>query len=373
MRRTTLCFGILILLLASPCLWAKSRHPTATPTPTPSPTATPTAVPASVDAGPASLYGFDQAWGSSGSSPFQLSQPTGISISTTGLMAIADTGNNRIVLWDTDGKPISAFGAWGTSAVWRNPPQFNHPEGILIHPSGQYFVADTGNNRIVAVDQRGMAVTAWGRRGTGDGEFDSPRAFTVGKAGDVWVLDSGNSRVQVFSALGAFKFKWGTFGTDPGQLNNPLGIDLNLIEQVHIANTQNNRYEIFNTDGTPVTYQGWMGNGPNQYTEAGGLTNTPSGWIAVVDGTNGRVEFYNHRFEYVGDWKATNDPAWQGPPPHFRGIDSDQQNRLYITDMANSRIIRLKPLQKMTSAPVRTPTIVPDQQNLYGGQNFPVR
>jgi DNA-binding beta-propeller fold protein YncE len=302
-----------------------------------------------------------------------LREPEGLWISREGEMAIADTGNHRILLWDLEGKPIRSFGSWGSSATWRNPPQFNRPGAVMIHPSGKFFVADTLNHRIVVVDGRGLVSESWGRRGSGAGEFDLPRAFALGKSGDVWVLDSGNSRIQVFSAPGAFKLAWGTFGADPGQLKYPLGFALNLIERVQLANTQNHRYEVFDADGTPVTYQGWQGDGPNQFREPAGVAVTPEGWIAVADGSGGRLLLYNHRYEYLGEWRAVDDPGWKGPPPRFRGVASDAESRLYLTDLANHRIVRIRPLQKVSVAPVRVPTQAPKQDNLYGGPGFPVR
>jgi DNA-binding beta-propeller fold protein YncE len=361
----------LALLLPSAAQGKPRKHPTSTPTATA--TSTPTPMPVLDSNGAQLLYALDHAWGSRGSSLYQLNSPEGVFVSPAGDIAIADTGNHRIVVWDANGKPLRTFGAWGSSAVWNNAPQFNLPGGVLIHPSGKYLVADTLNHRVVMVDQRGLVVSTWGRRGTGDGEFDMPRCFALGKYGDVWVLDTGNSRLQAFSALGDFKSRWGDYGTEIGQLKYPLGMALNAIEQFQVADTQNFRYQVFNSDGTPVTVQGWMGEGPNQFLEPSGLAVTPSGMIAISDGPSGRVLFYNNRFEYVGDWKATADPAWKGPAPDLRGIASDAESRLAVTDRANSQLIRLRPLSKINVAAPRLLTPLPNQENLYGGSGFPVR
>ena len=42
-------------------------------------------------------------------------------------------------------------------------------------------------------------VRAWGREGTGDGEFHYPLGVAVDGAGRVYVADSGNDRIQVFA------------------------------------------------------------------------------------------------------------------------------------------------------------------------------
>lgn len=352
--------------------WAK-KHPTPTPSPTDTPTCTATPTPSvSPTPTPEELFRLDQVWGTPGSELGQLNDPHGLWILNEQLL-IADSGNHRIQYWGTEGNPVRAVGSFGSGSVWRNPPQFNHPEGVLLLPSGQLYVADTYNHRVVTVDQRGLAVSVWGHHGTDTGNFDNPRGFALGKYGDIWVVDSGNSRLQLFSAQGVFKQQTGSYGADAGQFKNPSGAVLNFIEQMQVTDTGNFRLQVINPDGSSVTTQGWLGDGPNQFREPWGICLTPAGWIAVVDGGNGRVLFYNSRFEYLSAWSAASDPAWKLPAPHLTGIASDYQSRLYIADAANNVVVRLQPQRKVPLiAPQATP-IPTAQQNLYGGQGFPLR
>jgi sugar lactone lactonase YvrE len=371
-HRTVLII-LVALFMCTPSSFAK-KHPTPTPTLTPTATCTETPLPnVTPTPTPEDLFLLDKVWGSPGSELDNLNDPQGLFITSDNRMAIADSGNHRILLWTTDGQPIRAIGSFGSGAVWRNPPQFNHPEGVLIHPSGEMFVADTFNHRVVVVDQRGLAVTFWGHHGTDDGNFDKPRNFALGRYGDIWILDSGNSRLQLFSSQGVFKQKWGEFGSDVGQVKNPSGLAINFIEQLLIADTGNFQFQVINPDGSSVTTQGWWGDGPNQYREPVGVAIVPGGWVAVVDGTNGRVLFYNNRFEYLSQWTAVRDPSWKLPAPHFRAIASDYKSRLYITDVANNVIVRLNPQRSVPIVPPQNTPIAPNQQNLYGGEGFPVR
>src|SRR5258708_4304184 len=132
----------------SPGLWAKSRHvPTATPkaTRTAPPTATSTPIPY---LGP-KIYTFDALWGSKGTGPDQLNAPEGVDISPSGKIVIADTGNSRIVVWDSNGKPVTTIGAFGSRADWRNTPQFNHPTGVYVAPSKKTYVTSSHKHRIL--------------------------------------------------------------------------------------------------------------------------------------------------------------------------------------------------------------------------------
>ncbi len=383
MRNIPFLFFALFLFLAAPALWAKS-HPTPTPTDLPddTPTFTPTDTPTPLPVKFPKLYTFDAMWGSQGQGNDQLNDPEGIAIAPDGNMVIADTANCRVLVWDTNGKPLRTIGTCGVRADWRNPPQFDHPSGVFADASGQIYVADSNNQRIVVLDKKGLVNLTWGSQGQANGQFNLPRSLSKDHYGNFWVLDTGNSRVQTFSPLGNFISTWGTFGaadsksnTLTATMNNPLGMALNHIDQTVIADTGNFRMEVFNNGGVPVTVQGWFGDGPFQFKEPSGVAITNSGIVAIADGIGGRVLFYNSRngdFELLGQWKAKEEILNQNFDPKFRSIACDSQNRLYLTDIKNNVIIRLKPLKEETFlAPTLTPT--PSDVNPYGGVGYPIR
>ena len=143
--------------------------------------------------------------------------------------------------------------------------------------------------------------------------------------------------------------------------------------QALIADTGNFHFQVLNSGGVPVTLEGWFGEGPAQFQEPGGIVITKSGMIAVTDGTTGRVEFFNNRFEFIGQWSAKDDILTPNYNPRFRGIACDPENRLYLTDMQTNQILRIKPMKaaEATAPPTMTPT--PLDNNPYGGNGFPIR
>ncbi len=68
-------------------------------------------------------------WGSNGAGDGQFSGPHGIEVDTEGNVYVADTGNNRIQKFTSDGVFLIKWGSFGTA-----PGQFNHPHGIGIGP-----------------------------------------------------------------------------------------------------------------------------------------------------------------------------------------------------------------------------------------------
>ncbi len=376
-------------------LWAK-RHSGKTsltptlvdsPTITCTPSATPVPLPSSWTG--KKLYTFDALWGSKGTGLGELNAPEGIAMGPSDNLYICDTANNRMVIWNSDGIPQRAVGSFGTSATWRNAPEFNHPAGILVLPNGQYYVADTLNHRIVVVDGNDQVLSSWGSQGNANGQFDQPRDIERDHFGNIWVLDSGNSRFENFSNAGVFNFAWASYGTQNGQLNLPLAFALNNIDQAIVADTGNFRIQVFNdqsaaaTNLAPVTVEGWFGDGPFQFKEPAGVCINKEGKIAVVDGLTGRVEFFNNRFEFLGEWRAKDDILTPGYAPRYRGIACDSQDRLYITDMQGNSVVRLKPIkapsvESLTPTPSHseqdlvTPTPTPDDSQPYGG-GYPIR
>jgi tripartite motif-containing protein 71 len=277
---------------------------------------------------------------------------------------------------------VTSYGTFGTRADWRDPPQFNHPTGVLNDTNGQIYVADTLNHRVVVLDKNGLVVLTWGTQGEANGQFNMPRTVSQDHFGNIWVLDSGNSRVQIFSELGAFNNTFGSYGTDPNAntltavMNRPLGMAINSIDQTFVVDSGNFRMQVLNDGGLPVTWVGWYGEGPFQFKDPHGVAVTPSQMAAIADGFGGRVIFYNSRngdFEVIGQWKAKDEILNDNYDPKFCGIAADAQNRLYITDINNDCIIRLAPLKYQVTPTQFTPTPTPAPVDPYGGVGYPIR
>ena len=194
------------------------------------------------------------------------------------------------------------------------------------------------------MDSDGLVLSSWGRQGVRKRQFNMPRVVARDHFGNIWVLDSGNSRVSNFNETGKFNFTWGSFGTQNGLLNIPLGMALNNIDQGILADTGNFRIQVFNDMGpayfdqspvttdsgavteapipvnnTPVTVEGWYGDGPFQFKEPAGVSMTKNGSFAVADGLTGRVEIFNGRFDFIGQWKACDENLGLAFPPPISG------------------------------------------------------
>ena len=138
-------------------------------------------------------------WGSSGNGNGNFSSPSAIAIdSSSGNVYVADSGNNRIQKFTSSGKFKPDFVTkWGSPGSADG--QFRIPSGLAVDSSGNVYVADTGNDRIQKFDSNGKFITKWGSPGSGDGQFSVPYGIAIdSSSGNVYVADKGNSRIEVF-------------------------------------------------------------------------------------------------------------------------------------------------------------------------------
>ena len=80
------------------------------------------------------------------------------------------------------------------------PDTFNRPCDVVTAPNGDIFVADghggDSNARIVKFSKDGKFIKAWGRKGSGPGEFDTPHAIA---------MDSKDGSLSATAATAAFR------------------------------------------------------------------------------------------------------------------------------------------------------------------------
>lgn len=78
-----------------------------------------------------------------------LNAPKGLFIDEKDEIYVVDTGNNRIVHLNKEGKWIRYI------VPSKETKPFNKPEGIFVDKTGDMYVADTGNKRVVKLDKDG--------------------------------------------------------------------------------------------------------------------------------------------------------------------------------------------------------------------------
>jgi hypothetical protein len=120
---------------------------------------------------------------------------------------LADVGKHVVTSFTPQGKLLKVLGTRGEPGA--DGTHLNMPTDVAVAPGGDVFVSDGyGNNRVVHFDKDGKFVNAWGRLGSGPGEFNVPHAIVIDSRGRLYVADRNNARIQVFDRDGKFLDQW---------------------------------------------------------------------------------------------------------------------------------------------------------------------
>ncbi len=170
------------------------------------------------------------------------------------------------------GTGIYGFSGDGGSAT---NATIGNPYGICVNPSGNVFITD--NNRIRIIDTNGIIATIAGNGSgafSGDGgpatnaAFNSPGGIRIDTSGNWFVADTGNNRIRKVSVAGTVTSVAGTnqqfFGTYSGDggaatnagLNTPFRVATDVVGNFFIADYGNNRIRKVNTNGVITTVAG---------------------------------------------------------------------------------------------------------------------
>lgn len=107
--------------------------------------------------------------------------------------------------------PISTYASLIVGRLGTGSDEFRSPAGVAFGRDGEIYVADAGLNRVQKLDPDGRPVASWGRpcgvscvpgmdafevtAGNGIGEFSDPHGIAVDDDGTIFVADTGNHRI----------------------------------------------------------------------------------------------------------------------------------------------------------------------------------
>jgi len=89
-----------------------------------------------------------------------LSSPQDVYVSNDGLIYIADSGNNRIIVIDINFKVIKIISEFDNNG---KIDKFNNPKGVFVALDNTLYIADTDNCRIIILDKDGKLLSVFGK------------------------------------------------------------------------------------------------------------------------------------------------------------------------------------------------------------------
>ncbi|WP_440951400.1 6-bladed beta-propeller [Methanosphaerula subterraneus] len=304
---------------------------------------------------PAEEYQLVTKWGLYSPVSSQVTATYAIAADGAGNVYVANASNERIEKFTSDGTFVKAWGGeqtyrkgvlvtWGTGNG-----QFSLPLGIAVDNAGDVYVADTNNNRVQKFDSNGTFITTWGSEGSGDGQFMRPTGITVDSAGNVYVVDYSTCLVQKFTSTGSFIKAWGGRGYIDGTFQKPKDIAADKFGNVYVTDTGHRLIQKFKYDGTFVTKWGLKANWelddveyderwglpPDTVDKAAGMTATP---LTIAVDNTGNV-YVTDDFGWVQKFTSTGSliTKWDVHASSLSGFGSG----LAVDNLGNVYVVRM--------------------------------
>lgn len=152
--------------------------------------------------------------------------PGGLAIDTENrLLYVTDIEQDLVLVYDADSlKLLRKIGTPGHNHELTTPGDFARPAGVAVDQEGNLYVADTLNNRIEIFDGDGKFIREFGKAGDGPGYFSRPKGVAVDSDNHIWVTDGMQDRVHVFNQEAQLLISFGGHGLLPGQFQGLVGI-----------------------------------------------------------------------------------------------------------------------------------------------------
>jgi len=176
-----------------------------------------------------------------------LVRPGGVAIDTENrFLYVADSGNDVVDVFDADTmKLLRQIGKPSTKHNQTDPGTFSLPECVAVDGDGNLYVTDTFNDRVEIFDPDGRFISMFGKNGDGPADFERPKSIAVDRDGHIWVVDASQNRVKVFNQQGRLLIYFGEQGNYPGQFMGPWGITIDKWNRVIVSETFPGRVQMF--------------------------------------------------------------------------------------------------------------------------------
>ncbi|MGA1795512.1 MAG: 6-bladed beta-propeller [bacterium] len=286
-------------------------------------------------------YRFDKSFGGYGLGHGYFQSPVDIGVDE----------EDNIYVCDKEGERIQRFSPEGYfREEWNG--EMDNPQALFVDYKEELsrtvvYLADTRNNRILLFDDDGDPIDyqgnsamgpLWGGFGSGTGQFHHPTDVTVDRYDNAYVLDSMNSRVQCFDEEGEFRFEFGGFGSGPGSFFKPTRIayDPSRFGALWVIDGKNGKLHKFDLDGDFIKAYQPRDEQDTPLPAPADLCLDTQGFLYVTDSSLHRVFKYNSDVEFIQCWGGEGSEAAQFKAP--KGIAVDSEDRVLVVDSGNYRV-----------------------------------
>lgn len=155
-----------------------------------------------------------------------LKDPEGLSVSILGDVYIADTGNNRILKFNSDGEYLIQVGGFG----WETN-QFDRPLDVFARDGLNIYIADYNNQRIQRYSKKLEFISSLGNskinqlsaesNSQGNSAVGYPGGVAISSQGDLFYSDDEKGIIIKVNKFGKIENSFGGFAQGRGKLKHP--------------------------------------------------------------------------------------------------------------------------------------------------------
>ena len=265
-------------------------------------------------------------FGKEGSSVGMFNSPWGVAVNAKAEIAVTDSWNHRVQIFNSDGKYLRSFGQKG-----KKTGEFKYPRGIAFHKNGNIFVADQENHRIQIFSGVDEYLGMFGGKGSLDSQLFNPWGLSVDSDGNVIVADGGNKVIKIFSPDGKFLMKIG----GQGSFSHPshcVQCDKYLI----VSDRDEHCLNVYDRNGKFQYKFGKEGGGDGEFKAPRCLSVNKSGHLMVCDSGNKRIQVFELNGKFV--CKLGTEGSNLGEFYYPRSVAVLCNGRIVVCDGDNHRI-----------------------------------
>jgi DNA-binding beta-propeller fold protein YncE len=226
--------------------------------------------------------------------PVTIIKPYGVTVHANKVY-ICDTGRAGLVVLDLSRGALKHWVPGGRG-------QLQLPINCDIDEDGLLFVADANRRQVVVFDSGGNFVTAFGEQ-----EKFKPTDVVAGRD-TIWVASVEDHAVHLYSAgtyhhLGAYP---GRATGEAGSLRQPTNIAFRNHE-IFVSDFGDFNVKKISPAGEVTGTVGAYGNGPGHFTRPKGVALDRDGNLYVVDAAFQNVQIFNHAGQMLMDFGGSYD------------------------------------------------------------------